>query len=93
MVHQMATKDMSRAKKWYPFSGTAYGPKALYIPCWGKPDSAEFIFQITQNYPLYATHPMLDFWHNYGSGMERFESPFEYRITSFTTVDRSQRNR
>lgn len=72
-------------KKWHPFSGTSYGPVAVYVPNWGKPEAIELIMQITQNYPSFATHPVLDFWHNYSSGMERFDSPFEYRITPYVT--------
>ena len=58
---------------WAPVSSTAYGANAVYIPEYGKPRTIEFILVLTQNYPEFKTHPVLDVFHNYVKGVERFD--------------------
>ncbi|MCD6219580.1 hypothetical protein J7K43_04245 [Candidatus Calescamantes bacterium] len=65
---------------WMPLSSNAYGANAVFIPQWGKKRAVEFILVMTQNYPVYKTHPVLDVFHSYTTGMERFESNYNFRV-------------
>jgi len=40
----------------------------------------KFIMVMTQNYPEYKTHPVLDVFHGYVNGAERFEHNHEMRV-------------
>jgi len=71
---------MEKRKIWRPLSSNAYGANAVFIPDWGKDVAIEFILLMTQNYPVYKTHPVLDIYHGYVTGPERFESNHEFRV-------------
>lgn len=65
---------------WAPLSSTAYGANAVYIPEWGKRQNLELIIVMTQNYPEFKTHPVMDCFHGYISGRERFDKNHDYRV-------------
>lgn len=71
---------MSENHKWFPFSSTAYGANALYVPKWGERKRIEAILVMDQHYPEFKTHPVLDYFHGYVSGAERFDKNHEYRV-------------
>lgn len=66
--------------KWFPLSSTAYGANAVYIPEWGKEKNLDIIMVMNQNYPEFKTHPVMDCFHGYISGIERFDHNHEYRV-------------
>lgn len=66
---------------WLPCSNEAYGATATWIPAWGRQESFEFIFHLTQQYPFFKSHPVLDVWHIYNSGAERFDDIYNFRVT------------
>jgi hypothetical protein len=67
-------------EKWAPVSSTAYGANAVYIPEFGKPKTLELILVMVQNYPQFKTHPVLDVFHGYTKGIERFKENHEMRV-------------
>ena len=67
-------------RQWVPFSSSAYGANAVYVPHWGESGTLGFILVMYQNYPTYKTHPVLDVSHGYNSGAERFRNNHEFRV-------------
>ncbi|HBG25628.1 MAG: hypothetical protein A2Y10_01245 [Planctomycetes bacterium GWF2_41_51] len=63
---------------WRPFSSHAYAANALYIPKFGDSKAYELMVGLTQNYPVWANHPLLDYWQGYHRfGAERFEHEWQ----------------
>ena len=72
-----------RKNIWAPLSSKAYGANAVFIQEWGKKRAIEFILVMTQNYPVYKTHPVLNIFHSYTTGMERFNTNYNFRVTGW----------
>lgn len=65
-------------RTWRPYSSHAYAANALYIPKFGDSEAYELMVGLTQNYPVWANHPLLDYWQGYhSSGNERFEHEWQ----------------
>jgi hypothetical protein len=74
---------------WAPVSSLAYGANAVFIPEYGIQRTLELILVMNQNYPEFKTHPVLDIFHGYIRGAERFEHSHEMRILGWDiTPDR-----
>lgn len=70
--------NRSQSYIWRPFSSHAYAANALYIPKFGDSKAYELMVGLTQNYPVWANHPLLDFWQGYHrTGAERFEHEWQ----------------
>ncbi|MDD3926557.1 MAG: trehalase family glycosidase, partial [bacterium] len=70
---------------WGSLSSRAYGANAVFIPEYGKPEGIEFILVLTQGYPCFKTHPVLDTWQGYTSGRERFDSNRNMRVLGWSS--------
>jgi hypothetical protein len=65
---------------WSNLSSRSYGANAVFIPEYGSPEGVEFILVLTQNYPCFKTHPVLDTWQGYTRGRERFGNNRNMRV-------------
>lgn len=68
---------------WASASSYAYGANAVYIPESGKIGSLEFILVMYQNYPIYKSHPVLDVFHGYVEGVERYQKIHDFRVIAW----------
>lgn len=71
-IRSTPAKAATGAQRWHALSTAAYGANAVFIPQWGKDRSLELILVMHQRYPHYKTHEVLDTFHGYISGAERF---------------------
>lgn len=67
-------------RRWHALSATAYGANATFIPRWGEERSCELILVMHQRYPRFKTHEVLDTFHGYVAGAERFDANHTYRV-------------
>ncbi len=78
----------AKSNMWGNLSSRAYGANAVFIPEYGKPEGIEFILVLTQNYPSFKTHPVLDTWQGYTKGRERFDDNRNMRVLGWKSDSR-----